>query len=281
MSTSVLVITVTYNTGKTLRSFLDSLSSAGSERPDVIIVDNASTDLTVEREAARAYGAQMIELTENRGYGAGITAGVQAAGPDAGLLLISNPDVTFSPGSLEALVAAAEDIPDAGSLGPRILDATGAVYPSARNLPSLRSGVGHALFSRVWPNNPWSRSYRSEHDYGPTRRDAGWLSGACLLIRRSAYDAVGGFDPSYFMYFEDVDLGARLTTAGWHNVYIPDAVVTHTGAHSTSRSAKRMERVHHDSAYLYLSRKYSAWYLTPVRVELRLALSARQWWVTR
>lgn len=281
MPQSVLIITVTYNSGETLGSFLDSLAASEPVRPDVIVVDNASSDLTVEREAVVGYGARLIELSENRGYGAGIAAGVQAAGSEYDFLLITNPDVTFSDGAISTLVAAAADLPGAGSLGPKILSATGEIYPSARNLPSLRTGIGHALLGRAWPNNPWSRSYRSDRNYGPERRNAGWLSGACLLVRRSAYEAVGGFDPSYFMYFEDVDFGARLSRAGWQNVYVPEAVVTHTGAHSTSRSAHRMERVHHDSAYLYLSRRYSAWYLLPVRGVLRVALSARQRWVAR
>ncbi|GAB3126779.1 glycosyltransferase family 2 protein [Glaciibacter psychrotolerans] len=281
MAHSLLVVTVTYNTGETLRAFLDSLAHATETTPDVIVVDNASKDLTLERKLTGEHGARLIELTENLGYGAGITAGVNAAGTDHDLLLITNPDVTFAPGSLDRLIEAAARVPAAGSLGPRILDAEGAVYPSARNLPSLRTGIGHSLFGRVWPSNPWSRSYRAEHDYGTDQRDAGWLSGACLMLRRTAYDAVGGFDPSYFMYFEDVDLGARLAQSGWRNVYVPASVVTHTGAHSTSNSAKRMERVHHDSAYLYLSRKYSGWYLAPVRLALRLSLFTRQWWVTR
>lgn len=281
MSRSVLVITVVYNTGDVLGSFLDSLAASTDVPPDVIVVDNASADLTVEREAVRAYGARLVELPDNVGYGAGIAAGVREAGAGYDYLLISNPDVVFAPGAIEALLAAASDLPTAGSLGPRILDANGAVYPSARNLPSLRTGIGHALLGRAWPNNPWSRSYRSDQSYGSERRPAGWLSGACLLVRLSAYEAVGGFDPSYFMYFEDVDFGARLSEAGWENIYVPSAVVTHTGAHSTSRSAHRMERVHHDSAYLYLSRKYSAWYLLPVRGVLKLALAARQWWVVR
>ena len=281
MSQSVLVITVVYNTGDVLGSFLDSLAASTAEPPDVIVVDNSSADLTVERKAVRAYGARLIELHENVGYGAGIAAGVQEAGAGYDYLLITNPDVVFTTGALEALIAAASELPPAGSLGPRILDSTGAVYPSARNLPSLRTGIGHALLGRAWPNNPWSRSYRSDRSYGAERRPAGWLSGACLLVRRSAYEAVGGFDPSYFMYFEDVDFGARLSEAGWQNIYVPSAVVTHTGAHSTSRSAHRMERVHHDSAYLYLSRRYSAWYLLPVRGILRVALAARQWWVVR
>ncbi|WP_104088526.1 glycosyltransferase family 2 protein [Cryobacterium sp. N19] len=278
---NVVVITVTYNSGVALTAFLDSLSNNGLESLEVIVVDNASSDLTVERAAIVQYGAKLIELSDNRGYGGGIAAGVAAAGKDADFLLIANPDVTFSTGAVRWLTKAAMEVPEAGSLGPRILDANGGIYPSARDLPSLRTGVGHALFGRVWPTNPWSRSYRAEQHYGPERRDAGWLSGACLLLRRTAYDAIGGFDPSYFMYFEDVDLGARLSAAGWRNVYVPEAEVVHTGAHSTSRSAKQMERVHHDSAYLYLSRRYSAWYQTPARLILRLALASRRWWMTR
>ena len=281
MSSSVFVVTVTHNTGETLESFLGSLAGASSEPLTVVIVDNASTDLSLERAAASAHGASILELADNVGYGAGVTAGINARATDSDYVLITNPDVTFAPGSIDALVRAADDLTASGSFGPKILDAEGNTYPSARNLPSLRNGIGHAMFSRVWPNNPWSRNYRSDQNYGSERRSAGWLSGACLLVRKSAYDAVGGFDPRFFMYFEDVDLGARLGKLGWSNIYVPDAVVTHTGAHSTSGSAKRMERVHHNSAYIYLAEKYSAWYLGPVRAVLRLGLAARGWWVTR
>lgn len=281
MLNSILVVTVTHNTAETLRHFLDSLIAPDGSRPRVIVVDNASADLTAERDAAQSYGARLIEEPENLGYGAGVSAGVQASEEDFDFLVVANPDVTFTPGALEALAAAAAEIDDAGALGPKILDSDGRVYPSARQLPSLRTGIGHAMLGNVWAGNPWSRRYRSDRSDGSGLREAGWLSGACLLIRRSAYEAVGGFDPSYFMYFEDVDFGARISQAGWRNIYVPAAIVTHTGAHSTSRDARRMERAHHQSAYRYLSRRYSAWYLLPLRGVLRLALAARFWWVTR
>jgi N-acetylglucosaminyl-diphospho-decaprenol L-rhamnosyltransferase len=281
MSSSVLVVTVTHNTGDTLEAFLDSLEDACSTELSVIVVDNASSDLTVERASAAAHHATILELPDNAGYGAGVSAGIAAQGDDVEYVLITNPDVTFSPGSIDALIQAADELSDAGSFGPCILDSGGIVYPSARNLPSLRTGIGHAVFGRVWPSNPWSRAYRSDQNYGPERRTAGWLSGACLLVRKAAYDAVDGFDPRFFMYFEDVDLGARLGQMGWTNVYVPTAVVTHTGAHSTSSSAKLMERVHHNSAYIYLAHKYSAWYLAPLRLALRVGLAARAWWLTR
>jgi N-acetylglucosaminyl-diphospho-decaprenol L-rhamnosyltransferase len=91
---------------------------------------------------------------------------------------------------------------------------------------------------------------------------------------------VGGFDDRFFMYFEDVDLGYRLGKAGWKSVYLPSAIVTHTGAHSTSTESSRMIKAHHRSAYRYLSQKYSAWYFAPLRWALRLGLMLRAWWLT-
>ncbi len=278
MESSVVVVTVTHNSADALGRFLASVRGASESPLSVVVADNASADVDSVRRLTAAHGAVLVETGANLGYGAGVAAAIAAAGGSE-FIVISNPDVEMSPGAIDLLVAAAGRHPDAGSLGPRILDAEGAVYPSARALPSLRTGIGHGLFTRVWPGNPWSRRYKAGSDLD-AERAAGWLSGACLMVRRVAFDAIDGFDDSYFMYFEDVDLGHRLGRAGWANVYVPAAVVTHTGAHSTAQSARSMEKVHHQSAYLYLSRRYSAWYLAPVRWVLKAALTIRYWWVS-
>jgi N-acetylglucosaminyl-diphospho-decaprenol L-rhamnosyltransferase len=188
-------------------------------------------------------------------------------------ILISNPDVVLNPDAIDLLVAAGDEEPTIGSVGPAVLTNEGSVYPSARRVPSIRTGVGHALFYNFWPNNTWSRAYLSELDVQP--RDAGWLSGSCLLVRRETFELIHGFDDGYFMYFEDVDLGDRITKAGFRNVYRPNAMVTHSGAHSTGDSSERMLREHHRSASRFLSRKYSGPWLWPVRVTLRVSLSIR------
>ncbi|MGJ4846419.1 glycosyltransferase family 2 protein [Leifsonia sp. Le1] len=280
MTPSVLVVTVTYNSTEAMRPFLSSLPSAGSSVVEVIVVDNASDGAAETGELVRAAGYTFVELPKNEGYGGGVRAAVDAATSNPDLILVANPDVIFQPGAIDVLASAAQELPGAGSLGPKILDADGTVYPSARRLPSLRTGVAHALFGRIWPTNPWTVRYRAERET-ESRRAAGWLSGACVLVRAEAYRELGGFDPGYFMYFEDVDLGARLGQAGWRNMYIPDAVVTHTGAHSTSRDAHTMEKAHHDSAYRYLSRKYAGWYFAPLRLAVRFGLWGRLWWVSR
>ena len=128
----------------------------------------------------------------------------------------------------------------------------------------------------MWPANPWTRSYRREGDVG--ERTAGWLSGSCLLLRREAWDSVDGFDPRYFMYFEDVDLGDRMHRAGWLNVYVPGAVAEHLGGRATGRdpeTAARMLGEHHRSAYRFLADRHRGLRWAPLRLALRVGLDVR------
>lgn len=278
---STAIVTVTYNSGAYLRHFLQSVRLSEPEPVDIIVADNGSTDVDDARRYCVEFNATFLELGENLGYGGAINAAVNTLPARITSVLISNPDIELRPGSLSRMVDTLAVQPDAGSIGPCVLNSDGSVYPSARRLPSLRTGVGHALFANIWRTNPWTTRYLSDALQPETIRSAGWLSGSCLLVRRSAFDALGGFDKAFFMYFEDVDLGYRLGKAGWLNLYLPAAVVTHTGAHSTSTDSNRMLQVHHQSAYLYLARKYRGWYLAPVRVGLRTALHLRAWWITR
>nr|MDQ3577873.1 glycosyltransferase [Actinomycetota bacterium] len=96
-----------------------------------------------------------------------------------------------------------------------------------------------------------------------------------LLIRRAVFERIGGFDPGYFMYFEDVDLGERLGKAGWQNVYVPAAVVCHTHGHATSLDPQRMVTELHRGAWRYVSRRYAGWKWLPVRLALRSGLALR------
>ncbi|HSY16222.1 MAG TPA: glycosyltransferase family 2 protein, partial [Jatrophihabitantaceae bacterium] len=207
------------------------------------------------------------------GYGRAANAGVESSTGE--WVVIANPDIVWQPGSIDELLAAGRRWPRAGSLGPLIRTGAGEVYPSARALPSLRHGIGHALLGWWWPGNPWTAAYRAERD-APREREAGWLSGSCLLLRRRAFEQVSGFDPSYFMYFEDVDLGQRLGLRGWQNVYVPSAQVIHTGGHATSRHKSRMAAEHHRSAWQYLSRQYAGWRWLPVRAVIKVGLVARE-----
>jgi len=278
---STAVVTVSYNSGRHLRAFLRSVRASAPATLRVIVADNGSTDAADARALCAEYSATLLELGENLGYGGAINRAVATLEPGIRHILITNPDVVFEPGAISSLEAALETSAQVGAVGPRVLNTDGTVYPSARTLPSLRTGIGHALFSRTWPANPWTARYLSDTSNSAVEREAGWLSGSCLMVRRDAFDAIGGFDDKFFMYFEDVDLGYRLGRAGWQNRYVPSAIVTHTGAHSTSTESSRMIEAHHHSAYRYLSRKYRGWYLAPLRWSLGIGLRVRAWWLTR
>ncbi|AWB88633.1 glycosyltransferase family 2 protein [Salinibacterium hongtaonis] len=267
------IVTVSFGSGGVLPSFLDSVQIATTHPHQLVIADNKPTDDENVAGIAAAYGADYVPLEDNPGYGGAINRAVRLLEPTIRWVLITNPDVVLGPGSIDALVEATNEDSSVGSVGPAILTAEGELYPSARRVPSLRMGVGHALFANLWPRNRWSRAYRN--DWDESARDAGWLSGACVLVRRDALSMLGGFDESYFMYFEDVDLGARLGKAGFRNIYRPNARVVHSGAHSTAETSERMLHEHHKSASQFLSRKYAGPLLWPVRVALRLGLSAR------
>ncbi|QHT56310.1 glycosyltransferase family 2 protein [Cellulomonas sp. H30R-01] len=270
---TVRVVCVVYHPGEELERFARTLAGATSAPYELVVVDNGD-DPTVSRAVAGRHGARVVESGANLGYGGGANLG--ARGAQAPWLVVANSDLEWEPGSLDVLVAAGEEHPDAGALGPALLNVDGTVYPSARALPSLTQGAGHALLVRVWPGNPWTRAYRAQHEDAGGQRAAGWLSGACLLLRRSAFEAVGGFDDDYFMFFEDVDLGERLGRAGWTNLYVPGARVTHVGGTSWRERPARMISAHHASAARYVSRRYPHAWQWPVRVAVTFGLRLRE-----
>jgi N-acetylglucosaminyl-diphospho-decaprenol L-rhamnosyltransferase len=273
---NVAIVTVSYNSSGQLEDFLASVRESCGKAPAVFVADNASRDVDLTKKIAAKHKSSVIELPVNVGYGQAINAVVAGLPESFEAVLIANPDLSLEPGALETLVSRLTAEVDAGAVGPRVLNPDGSVYPSARAVPSLFGGTMHAALHPIWPKNPWSVRYRNDTSVAVTLRDVGWLSGACVLVRRSAFDAIGGFDPAYFMYFEDVDLGVRLGRRGWRNVYDPAAVVTHIGGESTKSESATMIRAHHTSAATFVARQHPHWYQWPVRVIVRVGLGVRQ-----
>jgi N-acetylglucosaminyl-diphospho-decaprenol L-rhamnosyltransferase len=266
------VVAVTYSPGEALEGFLTSLAGATTRPVEVVLADNGSTDGAPERAAQQHPNVRVLPTGGNVGYGPAANAGL--ADRRTGWALVANPDIRFEPGAIDELLAVAARWPRAATVGPAIMTPEGQIYPSARDLPRLSTGAGHALLGWVWPSNPWTARYRRERE-APRERTAGWLSGSCFLVDLEAFHSVGGFDPGYFMYFEDVDLAARLGERGWLHVYAPTAVVEHEGGHSTRRDPHRMQRVHHTSALRYLARQHPGPLRAPLRAALRVGLGGR------
>ena len=271
------VVTVTYSPGPHLDCFLASLPLA-TERPvNVLMADNGSTDGTPQAAIERYPNVLLFATGANLGYGTAVNRAMAKLAEDGGAdewVVVANPDVQWGPGSIDALLDAATRWPRAAALGPLIREPDGSVYPSARHLPSLTRGGMHAVMGPMWPKNPWSAAYRQER-LEPSERPVGWLSGSCLLVRRAAFDQVGGFDERYFMYFEDVDLGDRLQKAGWLNVYVPSAEVLHHKGHATGRDPAHNLAAHHKSTYIFLADRHPGWRRAPLRWTMRAGLAVR------
>jgi N-acetylglucosaminyl-diphospho-decaprenol L-rhamnosyltransferase len=271
----VAVVSVSFGSEAVLPAFLASVCAAKPEGARVVIADNKPARSSPVQDIVAQSVATYLPMTGNLGYGTAVNAAVRSLADSAEWILISNPDVVLEPDSISRLLQTGDSDETIAAVGPRILTAEGKVYPSARAIPSLRNGIGHALFSSIWPDNMWSRSYRKQDRDLSKPQDAGWLSGACLLVRRSTFDEIGGFDEGYFMYFEDVDLGYRIGKLGLRNVYEPRAIVTHTGAHSTQSDESSMIVAHHESARRFLASKYSGPLLWPIRMLVTAGLTIR------
>jgi N-acetylglucosaminyl-diphospho-decaprenol L-rhamnosyltransferase len=173
--------------------------------------------------------------------------------------LVCNPDLRIHRGAVAALVDALDQHPDWGIVGPRILTAEGERYPSVRPFPSLLDAAGHAVVGLVRPDNPFTRRYRPAPPDGDAQVAADWVSGACFLVRRRAFEDVGGFDERYFMFAEEMDLCWRLHAIGWGVGFAPAAAVTHAQGLTTRRHPYRMLVAHHRSALRFFVRTTSGW----------------------
>lgn len=266
----VAVVAVTHASAEALPDFLSSLRTATAEPLDIVVAHQGDPN-PATREVIEHADARILE-TGDVGYGRAANLGVRDT--TAQFVAVADPDVVWQPGSLDLLLAAAQRWPKGASFGPLMQTEQGAVYPSARSVPSLRSGIGHALFGRWWPGNPWTAAYRQMRGQ-PAERTTGWLADTCLLIRRDAFDAVGGFDSEHLVYLEDLDLGERFVKAGWHNVYVPSAVVTASSRQNGTLDRSRLAADRHRSVWSYLSRRYAGWRWLPVRMMLRSGLGLR------
>lgn len=283
------VVTVSYGSGEALEAFLTSLREHHGDDVPVAVVDNKPGEDGVA-DLAERFGARYVPLPENPGYGAGMNEGVRALERSSGTsrareqstastdafnaFFFCNPDVMFIEPAIDQLASSLLSDSQAGSIGPRTLNDDGTVYPSARNLPSVSTGVGHALFGKLWPQNPWSRAYKNASDYD-RRRPAGSLSGAAVMVKRNVFDAIDGWDEAYFLHFEDIDLGYRIGLAGWVNIFEPAATVVHSGGHSLKKHSAIAEQAMTASAIRFMRKRYSGVWRAPLRWAIVAGLRVR------
>jgi len=252
-ASGVSAVVINHDAGEALLTCVASLRAAGVG--EVVVVDNASSDGSLARLAACDLDAVLVPTGRNLGYGSGANAGVRRASGE--ILLVCNADLTVDVDAVSRLAACLRDEPDVAIVGPTVREPDGTRYPSARSFPDLSDAIGHAVMSLVWPDNPFTRRYRRSEETFETASEADWVSGACMAIRRIAFESVSGFDPAYFMYVEDLDLCWRVHRAGWRVLHLPAAEVTHLGGASTARHPYRMLAAHHRSTLRFFVRSTS------------------------
>jgi len=262
------VVVVSFEGRETLLAALDSLRAHAVLPHEIVVVDNASTDGSVEAVRAAHPGAVVLANAENVGFARACNQGWRAS--RAPLVLFLNPDAEVGPGAVERLVRLLESRSEVGAAGPRTRSADGTIQVSTgKDLTLGAERRQRRLVLGVARREPWAlASAEAAH---AREHEPDWVSGACLLARRAALESVGGFDERFFLYEEDADLCRRLRAAGWRVVFTPAAEVRHRLGHSMSKSRQRARLEYHRSHLLY----YRLHNGPASRAALRLLLAAR------
>ncbi len=236
-----------------LRSVLANLHTRTLANPQIIVVDNGSSDGTVEMVRTEFPGIHLIANDENRGFPAANNQGLAVA--QGRYVLLLNPDTEVRDDALATMVAFADTHLDVGMIGPQLLNPDGSVQSSRRRLPTLAT----AFFESTWlepcaPRRLLERYYISDRP-DDAIQDVDWITGAAMLARREAIDEVGPMDEGFFMYSEELDWCRRFGEAGWRVVYLPTAqIVHHVGKSSEQVVAAR--HIHFQTSKVRYFRKY-------------------------
>ena len=225
---SVTLVFIAWNARAHLARALDAAQATGWP---IVVVDNASTDGTSEYVRTRLPPERLLATDRNLGFAGGANAGV--ARTDTPWVLLLNPDILVTREAIERMVREGESDPAIAAVGAQLVGPDGSPQPtySLRRFPTLATWTADLLLvDHVWPGNPASAHYRADDVDRSRDRDVEQPSAACLLVRRAAFDAIGGFDPRFHpAWFEDVDFCRRLRDAGWRIRYVAGARVVHEG----------------------------------------------------
>lgn len=251
----IAVVVVNYNTCEHLRRCLETVCREAPE--EVIVADNGSTDGSVEMVRSAFPDVQLLVDPANPGYGTAANRAIARC--RAPYVLLLNSDTRLLPGTLAALHAFLQTHPTAGLVGPRLIGEDGLLQASCFPFPSpLVAIVEEGPISRWIGAVPWIRSFYLRTWDHRSERVVPWVMGAAMAIRREAFEAVGGFDERFFMYFEETDLCYRLRQAGWHVYFSPAATVAHVGGASTRPYRAAMTAQLYASMIWFYRKHYSA-----------------------
>lgn len=274
-------IIVTYNTREMTLDCLGALladteGGQSIEGHEIFVVDNASSDKTVEAIRAHFPQVQVIANEKNLGFGAANNQALKLAKGD--LILLLNSDAFPKPGAIPTLIEELQNNPKAGLIGPRLLNPDGTMQLSCYKFPSPgRAWAENLWLAAAFPKSALGDYRRWNHD---EPRMVDWVIGACILLRREVYTQVGGFDERFFMYAEESDWQLRIKQAGWQIAFTPNAQVTHLAGASATGDSKpapeaRINPVFFNSLDYYERKHHGILGLLSLRLAMILGCSIR------
>jgi GT2 family glycosyltransferase len=264
---SIDVVIVSHNTREDVLRCVASIDAARADGiGQIVLVDNASSDGTVDAVRRTHPGVRVLALDRNAGFAAANNAAIRIA--TAPLVLLLNPDTVVSPGSLATLAARLAST-QAVAAGPRLVDGDGRPEVSWGRMLSPLAELGQAIRVRVSRSeNPLAR--RVIERRLARERVVDWVSGACLLVRRQAALDAGLLDERYFLYEEDVDFCAALRARGGRVLFTPAATVTHLRGRAMRATGAGVARAHYDRSHLAFYEKHRPGWARWLRLWQRL-----------
>lgn len=255
------IIIVSYNVKEYLIRCLESILKSKDYKDvvsEIFVVDNHSEDNSFEMVKNKFPEVSLFSNHKNLGFAKACNQGIKKAKGDYILLL--NPDTVFPEKGFEKAFVFMEKNKNVGILGCKMIDKEGKLLYSARTFPSLSTSVAssHSILNRFFPGNPLSKRYLLKDLDHSSPVEVDWVSGSCLLARKSMLDKIGLLDENYFMYAEDVDLCYRAKKGGWEVVYFPEVSFVHYLGKSTSQNRLKMQLEHHRSMYYFYRKHFSA-----------------------
>jgi GT2 family glycosyltransferase len=252
------IVLVCWNNKAYLGPCLDSLYGSNLNCSfDVVVVDNGSTDGSLEMLREQYPAVMIIENGENVGLSKASNQGIEATTGTYVLLL--NNDTIVNKAALDAMVEYLNEHEEAGAVGGKLLNEDGSFQGGYAKFSTLAEDflIATGLGDKLAPGYP--SHYDADHPV-----PVGWLSSACLLLRRAALDQVGLLDETYFIYGDEVDLQYRLRKAGWQVVYLPHATTLHFGGRSMNRWKRR--KMVYRGKMLFYQKHYPWWRAFLLRV---------------
>ncbi|WP_181243779.1 glycosyltransferase family 2 protein [Chamaesiphon polymorphus] len=265
---NISIILVNYNGAEFLAECLNSLAKFINADCEVIIVDNSSADNSVEIVRTRFPWVQLICSEVNLGFGKANNLAVEQS--QGKYLLFLNTDTLLTEHTPQILADYLDREPDVAAIGTRITFQDGSYQLSSGMLPNLAiefiDKIRYGL-DRQWHNRV-ANIYNKQYS---TIREVGWVTGACLTIRRDIYQKLGGFDPKFFMYFEDKDLCKRIRDLGFKVIYYPDTSIIHLLGGSSKNVTKNVDHYYRDSQRYYYQKHLNGIQLKILKLYLRLS----------